>query len=55
MIKAYNNMTFTYNAVIEMDKLTNFVYRLKKKSSFQLALSYLSNAAIHYNYPEKNS
>lgn len=31
MIKAYNNMTFTYNAVMEMDKLTNFVYRLKKK------------------------
>lgn len=49
MTKAYNNVTFTYNAVMEIDKLTNFVYRLKN----QLALSYLSNAAIHYNYPGK--
>ena len=31
---------------MEIDKLTHFVYRLKK-SSFHLALSYLSNAAIH--------
>lgn len=29
MTKAYNNMAFTYNAVAETDKLTNFVYRSK--------------------------